>query len=373
MSVRPEGLSGVQEPASDQGPGIDCESAQVALLLDEIAATVRPAGARFAEGFTVRERAGSLSGHRLRHDGTENNPRPLIVLTDAALPRVKQGEWRFDGGALRVEVAPATDKLTARLLSLMAQLYSATGKPQWYREQHPRATLRESSAAFQSVRRLRPQFNLDSGPEGFLATRAYGLGELGEPVLLPIADALNHHHSGAQLRFTDAALRIAERHPSNSSECLVAYGGLRRDPLDLALHYGFADATSRVARSAPLHCDVAGLGPVRIGLLEGKPKSLMDPPMVEWAGGVLALSHLNFQADEVSRTEVPLRMLLDSLGVPDAESASKRLLRSAVEGNVVMLNQLCDTLDDQKPAEAMLLAACSHQVKVLDGFLGGLG
>ena len=347
-------------------PNFDCESSAVADALGAIVEVAQSLGARFAPGLVLRERGGHLSGQRAASD--HGSPAPLIVLPQAALPRIKDGTWRFDGDEVVVEPTSGADDSTSVLLQLMARLFTVTGKPQWYRSEHPRAALVEESTAITAIRRLRPQFSLDRSPMGFLSTRGYLPHGYSDIVLMPIVDTLNHHPEGAALRFREGSLSVAESHATGTSECLLNYGGGRRDPLGMALHYGFADQASNVARSAPITLELPRVGTVLIGLSGAPAKSPLDPPVARRDPDALHLSHLTFQADEVQRTTVPLQMLLESLGIDDPALTTVDLLRTVSEENIELLDNLRLALDPQSAVGAMLGQACDYQVAVLRHF-----
>lgn len=347
-------------------PTFDCESPAVADALAAIVEVAQSLGARFAPGLVLLERGGHLTGHRESSD--HGSPDPLIVLPKAALPRVNDGTWQFDGDEIVVEANHGADDSTRVLLQLMARLFTVTGKPQWYGSEHPRAALAEGSDAITAIRQLRPQFSLDRSPMGFLATRGYLPHGYSDMVLIPIVDTLNHHPDGAPLRFREGSLRVGASHATGTSECLLNYGGGRRDPLGMALHYGFADQASTVARSAPLALELPRVGSVRIGLSGAPAKSPLDPPVARRDPDALHLSHLTFQADEVQRTTVPVQMLLESLGIDDPALTTVDLLRAASEENVALLGDVRLALDPQTAVGAMLGQACEYQVEVLRHF-----
>lgn len=355
-----------QHRISDDVVTFDCESAAVADSLGAIAEAAYALGGRFAPGLVIQERAGHLSGHR---DSPHQQSLELLVsLPQEALPRVNHGIWRFVGDDLVVDVKPDAAESERLLLGLMADLFTATGKPKWYATEHPRAALAPQSGAIAAIQRLRPQFTLDPSPIGFLATRAYQPKGYSDGVLMPIVDALNHHPAGAPLRFRDDTLRIGELHPTGTSECLLNYGGGRRDPLGMALNYGFADSESSIARSGPLDFDVAAVGPVTIGLSSASATSSLDPPQARWQGDVLHLSHLTFQAKAVHLTAVPIQMLLESLGVTRPELATVELLWTAADLNIESLRHLRQVLDPQTAVGAMLQQAIDYQTNVLVEF-----
>lgn len=374
MSDKTEGPESGVSIAESSLPEFDCDSPQVRQLLGDIAAAVVAHGGFFASGLTIRERSGVLSGHRDPDTNRQHAQGPLIVLPAKVLPPVAKGEWEFVDEALHVRVAATADPLTQSLLESMAHLFTLTGKPAWYLRSHPRGALAEASETVAAIRRLRPGFTTDPSPEGFLATRVYSAGpESGiESVLLPIADSLNHHRGGAPLRFISGALRVQERHPEHDSQCFVAYGGLRRDPLDLALGYAFVYEHGDTARSAPVQVEVAGLGTVSIGIKPNKARSVLDPPTATRTPSGLQLSHLTYQANDPARTTVPVRMVLQSLGVTNVDRTTQLLLGEVADANAQLLAELRATLNGQTDVEVLLSDASSVQMRVLRDFVGGL-
>lgn len=348
-------------------PALDCHSAEVSLILREIADTVLATGGHFSGQLVIQERQGQLSGHTTELRGPES-PVPIVVLNDAGMPPVAAGEWFWDEARLRVTTKPGLDAQSARLLDLHAALYTATNKPSWYRITHPRGALSEGEPTLKAIRALRPQFSTDASPTGFLATRVFRRGEAGPSSLIPIADVLNHHRAGAGLDYSDGQLTIAARQPTGTTECFVNYGSFRRDPLDLALQYGYADGAVTVASSAPMSLEVPGLGSVEVLRRFAGTRSPIDPPTIQRTSDGWRLSHITLQADRPERLLVPITLVAKAGGAADPEATARELLAILIERNLALLADLVTTLDPDEPVGAMLTEACAYQARNFEKF-----
>ena len=336
-------------------------------ILREIAAVVVSLGGRLSSLLEIHERQGKLSGHARGPLAIADVRDPLIVLPAAAMPSVDAGDWTWIGNRLGVVTNPEVKTPTKSLLELHAELYSATGKPIWYRTSHPRAAT-AAEATLKAIRSLRPYFHMDPSPMGFLATRTFKSGEHKVPSLIPLADALNHHRRGAPLGFRSGHLTVVRRQPTDTKECFVNYGLSRRDPLDLALHYGYADSDVAVATSAPVVVEVAELGSIEVSRQPLQKRSPIDPPTIERTPDGLRLSHLMFQAQSPQWLLAPLTMIASAVGVAAPESVARELLGAVIDRNLALLDDLGATLDPATAMGAMLTQACRYQAQIFSDF-----
>ena len=354
-------------------PRVQCATPGVADIIEAIAAEVSDAGAYISPRLVIDESNGRLAGHAAGNESPVNSP--LVVLNDETLPSILAAKWAWTGEGLAVDPAEESEPRAARLLKLHAELYSILGKPLWYRAAHPRAVLASSthdaSATLALARKLRPGFKPDSSPRGFLQTRVYDRN--GDSCLLPIVDILNHHPAGAPLAYAGGKLTVQERHPTGTSECFDAYGGLRRDALDLALHYGYADPHVRIATSAPVAVEVSGIGTVQVGREFARLRSPLDPPRAQPMEGGLSLSHLTFQASWPHRLLTPMAMLLTSMGKASPASLARELLAAVIQQNLELLANLQVTLNQATPMGSMLATACGNQARNFRDFASAIG
>lgn len=338
---------------------MDCETTDVGAIISEIAEVVVSGGGFLSAQLTIREREGNLTGLA----PPASRGMPLIRLPDSVMPPVSEGNWKWSADGMEVTTDPAGNRLFNRLLELHASLYSATGKARWYRSTHPRGVVKPASATFHAIRKLRPGFAAEPDPEGFLKTRTYGRGDPHPLSLIPIADLLNHHRHGAPLAYRHGHLVVDVRQPTETTECFVNYGHFRRDPLDLALQYGYCDAFVRVATSAPVQVELPGLGGVEVLRRLPPPKSLADPPTLERTPLGWRLSHLTFQANQPQRLVVPLTMMARASGSATPEVTARNLLGFVIDENLALLANLTATLDGESPMGSMLIDACRYQAR----------
>lgn len=345
--------------------GLDCDSPGVAEIVSEMAAIVVSTGGYVSDQLTIRERQGDVTAHAPRVEQVSGKREKLIALSDLAMPEVNLAEWSWHGSALSVVPDPTQEASGNRLLELHAELLTATGKPRWFLTEHPRATIAAGSSTLRAIHELRPRFELDATPGGLLDTRTLGKGKDQVKSLIPLAELLNHHPNGSPFVADNGQVVVRQHQPNGGTECFTNYGGFRRDPLDLALHYGYADSAVRVAMSAPLQLKAAGFGDIHIRALKPQAKSRIDPPTVTRGSDGLSLSHLTLQADRPGRLVVPLTMIAETLGASAPERAARELLGTVIERNLELLEVLVRSLDRGTPMGAMLTEACGYQTRIL--------
>ncbi|WP_295452917.1 hypothetical protein [uncultured Thiodictyon sp.] len=250
----------------------ETESPGVGESLQAVITTVLAGGGRLHPGLRLVERAGQFSAYCDPIAGAGDQP--LFRLPRKLLIPVQSAVWEQCNDALRLSVAP--DDLTPLqrdLLNQQVALYNAAGKIPWALNHMTSLVLDGQAPLRAALEAIWPGFaNRPATPaEAFLRTRTFcdrsvtgkdGSGQL----LMPLIDLLNHHHRGARFRMDDINLVVRVVQPTVGLECFAIYGG-RRDVLDLALHYGYADPCTPLAFCAPLRVDVPGLGQLRVEAL----------------------------------------------------------------------------------------------------------
>lgn len=304
----------------------------------------------------------------------------LISLPTDLLVPIGEAQWSSSPDALELLQPPEESTPVQReLLQIHAELYNATGKLNWWSNQHPGRLAETSSAIAASLDLLKPGHQAQaerSAAEGFLATRSFGWRPNPEqqhrhPVLLPLIDLLNHHHRGAPFRIDDGAMQIKTKQ-AGGRECFAHYGH-RRDVLDIALHYGHCDLSTPYAHSAPLEIAVEGIGRVRIEH-QGQRAAVhpFDPPHVKLEPDGLRLSHLCCHQAHPERVQTMLSLALQAQlkrGGHDAASAL-RLAQSGLNSiggaNMYLLDQLvAATKDSSHPGAPILVAAAQRQASII--------
>ena len=79
-------------------------------------------------------------------------------------------------------------------------------------------------------------------------------GAAPERVLIPIVDLLNHHGQGAVGDWDGEAFEVSAQLPFGTAECALDYG-MDRDPLEMAVVYGFADPSTDIAHGRTYDID----------------------------------------------------------------------------------------------------------------------
>lgn len=366
------------------GCAVESDSAPVGHCLHALLAALREGGGHMHGQARLRARAGQLSVHCAPRAAAAGAL--LFELPPSLLVPLAGVTWDGDATMLAPRTLPAgMDEAQRRLLRLQLDLYNACGKLAWAREHLPAAALRGRPALRQAVRRLCPGFDTPpTDAEAFLASRAFRLpvttpGCTPALVLMPLAELVNHHRAGALLQHDLQGLRLALAQPAGDDECFVQYGR-RRDPLDLALHYGFADAHSPLAYSAPVEVQLPGLGRLRVAAQRRQATHALDPPNLAFDAQGCTLSHLVCDRRHPQRFHVALRLALaaaahrHNMAAAQAARLADQACESLYRANLELL-QAVRALGqaDALPAAAALAQACELRAATLRHVMGGAG
>lgn len=355
------------------------DQAAATAVLREIATLCRAHGAEWHPELTAEVSAGAM--RLLAPPGTEG---ALITVPLPLLVPIEGARWGEGATALELLEAPAAASAVRReLLGLMVALYNATDKMGWWRERHPARLAERCPAVAAALAALKPGHGNGRRPpaRGFLSTRSLGwtpdpAGGSRQPVLMPLADLLNHHHNGARYRDHGGALRI-EVAQAGGRECFLHYGH-RRDGLDLALHYGHADHSTPFAHSAPLEIVVDGVGRIVVERQRwGIPAHPLDPPRVALESEGVRLSHLCCHRDHPERVRMLLLLALQG-GLRRRGHSQERARQLAQQGldaiaaaNIRLLERLLSAAEaSDHPGGAILSAAARHQGAILQEVMG---
>jgi hypothetical protein len=345
-----------------------------ALVADFLAATVEAvtdAGGWLHPDARIVERHGELSLVGAAADGE-----PLVRLTRSAMVRVGRVTWADSVDRLEsLDVPDGIFGAELELLILQTALHNACGKIPRLASDHPLLAPDLPLEVIDAVRVFRPSFRLrQPSPASLLwSTRAFRLDLDGsgtpEPVALPIVDLLNHDHRGGRGTWTGESFDIRASHPTTTDECFLDYG-LERDPIGMAVVYGFADVTSNVAHSAPLMVEVPGVGHVRLAAKGRARSGELLAPLVRADGDGTVISHLTFRPGQVESLAEDLRM---ASGWSAEQCAS--VVDAVAEANVERLDDLAAAAmasADSSPAARVLRdAALRQRWVVLSASSGG--
>lgn len=355
---------------------VDASTPAVRDVLTEMVRIVLAAGGSLHPGLRLLERDGDMTVLcPLSAADGEPDKRPLFDVPRELLIPVDGAVWADHRTQLRLIAAPpGLTPLQAEVLDLHIELYNAAGKIPWLVSSHPRAALADQPAMVEAIQGLRPGFGQvwTQPARTFLSTRTFGLSErpedtpegapqatpeqtfepkaTSEPkaktsVIMPLIDLLNHHPRGAGYDVDDRAISTEVVRPTGTEECFATYGG-RRDIIDLATQYGFADRSTRFAHCAAVSVPVAGVGVVEVRGHRIRPPSPLDPPRIRRTDDGLVLSHLTFTANRPERFEVPLRMavqgaaLQGGLAPAAAAQAADDAIAAIAEANFALLDAI---------------------------------
>ena len=239
---------------------VDADDELVADFLAGTVEAVLEGGGRLHPALRIIARDGDLSIAVEVPDGE-----PIISLPSSLFLPISRVTWD-DGDALRFhdEDDALTDEAFA-LLTMQVALHNAMGKLPRLAATHPElADLPD--VLVDAVRAVKPTFRTEqrSPVSLFWSNRVFripaGPGLPPEPMALPIVDCLDHRAQGAVGDWTGDAFVVTAAHAGSPPTCFLDYGH-DRDPLDLAIAYGFADPLA--APSAGMATDREALVRIR--------------------------------------------------------------------------------------------------------------
>jgi hypothetical protein len=228
-------------------PMIDAGDPLVADLLSGTIELIREAGGYVAPSTVIIERAGQLSIESSAPAGE-----PLLRIPRTAFVRVDRVAWSKDDD--RIVIAQVPDDcgdLEWELLYLQVALHNACAKLAWMGRTHPSLDPGLADDLIEVVRVIVPSFRSPQmdAIDLLWANRCFRIpmADDAEPerVLIPIVDLLNHHGQGAVGDWDGGAFAVSAQMPYGTAECALDYG-MDRDPLEMAVVYGFADPSTAI-------------------------------------------------------------------------------------------------------------------------------
>ena len=237
---------------------VDADDELVADFLAGTVEAVLEGGGQLHPALRILARDGDLA---IAADVPEGEP--LIVLPSALFLPITRVTWD-EGEVLRFhDVDDALTDEQFALLTMQVALHNALGKLPRLAATHPELAADLPAGVIEAVRAVKPAFRSEerSAVSLFWSNRVFRIpaeaGAEPEPMALPIVDCLDHRAQGAVGDWTGAAFVVAAAHAGAAPACFLDYGH-DRDPLDLAIAYGFAD---------PLAAPVPGMADDREALI----------------------------------------------------------------------------------------------------------
>lgn len=336
------------------GSVIDAEDDAVADLLAASIESLHDYGGWLHPAARLVEREGQLT---IECDADEGDL--LLRVPRSALLPVRRVNWSSDTTTLSIEsIGEWPDAADLGLLLTQVGLHNACAKIPFVAATHPSAVPSLSDSVVAAMRAIVPSFRQRpmSVAEVFWATRTFAapaFTNVPEHVAVPVLDLLDHHADGATPVFDDGfTVRVA--HPTGTSQCFLDYG-LARDAIEMAVVYGFADASNTQARSAPLRFTHPDTGEVLITDHGRADTGELLPIAVERDGEVWVVNRLPLADGEVVDQ-------LTHAGGPSREW-SQAMVECARALNLELLDELDAALSMQavSPAADVLSAAVHHQ------------
>lgn len=290
---------------------------------------------------------------------------PLVRIPHAAMIPVGRLRWTATEGALSFPDLPdGLDGAAIELAYLQVALLNQCAKLSRLQGEHP-LLAPMSSGVIDAVRAFRPSFRTQPiDPISLLwSTRCFRLRTRqgpAEPVVIPIVDLLDHHRGGASGTGTQDAFAVPVGRPRGDDACLLDYGW-QRDPIGMAVVYGFADGSCDVAYSAPLRIDgPAGMIEVRGIGRDGHGRPV--PMRAEVDGNLLRISHVGF-----GPACDPVAELMVASGF--ARAQAQAVIEAVAIANLRLLGDLHDqAMTDPGAAAIVLVGAARHQQALIQTF-----
>ena len=316
-------------------------------------------------------RAGQLSVHASAEAGEllVRVPAELLVRVPAELlVRVGRVDWSVRDGVLApAAISPEIGGLELEALFVLIGLLNQSGKIPQLLDTHPLLADDLPPHLVEAVSALRPSFgSARPDPVSLLwSTRCFRTsfdGGAPEPVAVPILELMNHHSRGAVAE--PAAGGFAARaQVFQDSECFLDYGR-DRDAISMAVVYGFADASSRRAHSAPLQLEVPGVGEVVVSA-HGRNESGELMPMNVFANS----SQITINRMTFGDSYAPVSELITASGMDVA--VSRRIVESIREANIALLENVLTAASDAPAALTLRKAAEIQRLVVMNSRLDG--
>jgi hypothetical protein len=341
-------------------------------LLQVMMDLVMAHGGQVHPGVRLVARDGQLAVHCNR--SMCDDDLPLFRLPRELLVPVDPIQWASRDD--RLQAIEGLESLTAvqrELLGMHVDLYNASDKLPWAAKHLPVVALRSHAPLVDAIQAIRPGFgrNPSQTALAFLGTRVFNLE--GRWVLMPLMDLLNHHPKGGRFQVDASSMTMGVVQPGEGDECFASYGG-RRDVLDMALHYGYADVHTPFACIAPLACVLPELGRLQITSRRVQALHPLDPPQITYDDEGVTLSHLTGDRRHPGRLHTVLRLALLGLSKKrgldgaGAERAVCAATQQILELNLALLQdvaRLAGPLIREVPAAAMLSEAVVLQAGIL--------
>jgi len=325
---------------------VDAADVVVREVLREMVDLVRHHGGRLAPGTVIVERDHDLS---IDFRGEHEPDGPIIAIPVDLLVPVGGITWAPD--SLRpIEGQDDLPGPARRSLELFAELYGACGTLDRFSEGSPKLAAGSDPLlehALAATQRAGANVAATEVVPAFIGSRVLASRDQGDRstrrrVLMPLVDAANHDHDGSPFGVTDDELHLGLRRPLGTDECFASYGQ-DRDPIDLALHYGFDSMRSPVASSVPATVDLGGGRRVRIlGQRPGRGQA----PNVRADDDELIISHLTFRRSRPSSARAELTMAVSAWVIRSGGSGdvAEQIARRAWDGIVGVNRDALDAL-----------------------------
>lgn len=335
---------------------VDADDPVVGDLLEAMLEVLAEAGGWLHPAARLVCRAGNLSLHCSGPIGE-----PLVRIPHEVMVPVGRIRWSTEGSQLAFEELPESlDDTASEMAYLQVALLNQCRKLPDLQHTHPLlAPL--APGVIEAVRAFRPSFRARPiDPVSLLwSTRCFRLRTAdrpAEPVSIPVVDLLDHHRQGASGTGNLNAFDVPISRPLDSDACFLDYGW-QRDPIGMAIVYGFADESAEVAHSAPLRIrsgtqtiEVEGTGRDADGHLVAM--------RAQASASLVRISHVS-----LGPTQNPVAELIAAAGL-DATRA-RQVIEDVAAANLELLERLASLAVVEPGQAASTLAAAARKQQTL--------
>lgn len=337
-------------------PTIDADDPIVEDLLAGMLELVSQAGGWVHPDASIVARSGHL---HLECAGSEGLP--LLRIPAATFVRVDAVVWDVSDGQLVItDILEDLGEIELPMLYLQTALHNQAGRPPWLAANHPAVDARLSAGVVTAVQHIEPGFRAEpiALPDLLFANRCFRLALSGastpERVLVPIVDLLNHDTRGASGHWDGEDFTVALATPE-PPECSLDYG-MQRDAIEMAVIYGFADASTTVLHSAPMVLDLPEVGVISIGRHQRDTSGAMQPRTVSVDGQRLRFNRMTFTE---SGCEPGPNDISAATGLP--LTVAEAIVRAAINENHRLLGRVREAARANAGSQAAQMLACAAE------------
>ena len=293
----------------------------------------------------------------------------LALVPQSCFLPISEYAWGADEILEIVGPGPDLDPLATELLVLQIAMHNHRDALGRIAREHPQLAVDLDEGLISAVRTLRPSFRrgVPTPASLFWSNRCLRLPSPATqptgattPMLVPIIDLLDHRSGVPSGYLHPRGFGADVAHDDHAPLCFLNYGR-ERDPIGMAVVYGFVDTTNSLAHSATVHVGLPGIGEVVVAA-RGRDRSgeLLDIQATRH-GERVVLSRLTFDRRQPLASLTAEVVAATGLPVDSAE----RLIDRVAHGNLELLARVEETAGIGQPTPAATVLAGAARVQRL--------